>query len=481
MTRPIFRLYALVVALFGLLVFFTSRWTVFEAGALRDNALNRRSLLQELRIRRGFIYADDGRTVLARSVPGPGKTFERVYPHPAIFAHAVGYSNAALGQRVGLERSRNAALTGDNNELGSIFGQLGGKRPEGSSVVTTLNPAAQKVALEQLGGRKGSVVALDPRTGAVKVMASVPGFDPDRLPSGREQAAQGSPLLNRATQAYYPPGSTFKVVTAAAALDTGRFTPSSTLSGRSPITISGVPLQNDAGEQFGSIDLTTALTKSVNTVWAQVAVSLGRSTMAKYMKRFGFYARPPLDYPPSQLAVSRVFGPTGRALGPGSGQTDVGRVGIGQGGLGVTPLQMAMVAATVANGGKLMRPHLTDRIVDPDGRTVQRIRPKVQSTVMSAAAARDLGRMMQQVVKDPEGTGNAAQINGTPVAGKTGTADVGTTGSNLTQPWFIAFAPADNPRVAVAVTIERTAGGFGGTVAAPIAKRVMETLLGANG
>ena len=475
MRGPILRLYAFFLLLFAVLVGGTSWWSVFRASSLRDNPRNARTLLQELRIKRGLILAADGKTVLARSVPAPGRTFGRRYPIPALFAQAVGYADVAQGERVGLERSRDAALSGTANELGSIFTQLSGKQRQGDSVVTTLDPAAQKVALDQLAGRKGAVVALDPRTGAVKVMASVPGFDPNHLPDARAQAVEGSPLLNRATQAHYPPGSAFKVVTAAAALDSGRFTPSSVLNGHSPITVSGVPLANDAGEQFGAIDLTTALTKSVNTVWAQVALQLGRGTLAKYMKRFGFYSQPPLDYPSSQLAVSRVYSFKGKPLGPGSRETDTGRVGIGQGGLGVTPLQMAMVASAVANGGRLMRPHLTDRIIDRDGRTVRVITPRVQSTVMSARAAGDLGTMMQQVVK--EGTGTQAALNGIDVAGKTGTAQVGTQGSNLTQPWFIAFAPAKNPRVAIAATVERSQGGFGGTVAAPIAKAVMENML----
>ncbi len=475
MKRPILRLYVFFLLLFAVLVGGTSWWSVFRASSLRDNPRNARTLLQELRIKRGLILAADGKTVLARSVPAPGRTFGRRYPIPALFAQAVGYADVAQGERVGLERSRDAALSGTANELGSIFTQLSGKQRQGDSVVTTLDPAAQKVALDQLAGRKGAVVALDPRTGAVKVMASVPGFDPNHLPDARAQSAEGSPLLNRATQAHYPPGSTFKVVTAAAALDSGRFTPSSVLNGHSPITVSGVPLANDAGEQFGAIDLTTALTKSVNTVWAQVALQLGRGTLAKYMKRFGFYSQPSLDYPSSQLAVSRVYSFKGKPLGPGSRETDTGRVGIGQGGLGVTPLQMAMVASAVANGGRLMRPHLTDRIIDRDGRTVRVITPRVQSTVMSARAAGDLGTMMQQVVK--EGTGTQAALNGIDVAGKTGTAQVGTQGSNLTEPWFIAFAPAKNPRVAIAATVERSQGGFGGTVAAPIAKAVMENML----
>jgi peptidoglycan glycosyltransferase len=197
--------------------------------------------------------------------------------------------------------------------------------------------------------------------------------------------------------------------------------------------------------------------------------------MTKYMKRFGFYAKPPLDYPPEEMVASRPFSPSGHPYPPASPNEDIGRIGIGQGGLEVTPLQMAMVAAAVANGGKLMTPRLAIKAVDQDGRTVQTFKPSVMSQVMSPTTAADLTQMMKTVVE--EGTGTPAQLGGISVAGKTGTAQVGTAGSNLTQPWFIGFAPADNPRVAVAVTIERSNGGFGATVAAPIARDVMKTLL----
>lgn len=472
MNAPIGRLFVLVVVLFALLVAFTSRWAVFEAPSLRDNTLNHRALLEELRIRRGEILAADG-TVLARDVAAQGHTFRRTYPQGALFAQAVGYSYAAAGERVGLERSRNGPLIGASNELGSIFDQLQGKQKVGSNIVTTLDPKAQKVAIDQLGSRRGAVVALDPSTGAVEVMVSYPNFDPNNLQASQRQT--GSPRFDRVTQAGYPPGSTFKAVTATAAIDSGRFTPSSTLDGRSPQTFSGVPLTNDGGESFGSVDLTEALTKSINTVWAQVAVSLGKATMAKYMKRFGFYAKPPLDYPASQRAASGEYDRHGRLLSPTSGLIDVARMGIGQDKLQVTPLQMAMVAAAIANGGKLMRPHMTARIVDPDGRTTQTISPTVQSTVMKPSTASAVAQMMGQVVK--EGTGTAAALSGINVAGKTGTAQVGPPGSNITQPWFIAFAPIEHPKVAIAVTIERSDGGFGGTVAAPVAKAVMESLL----
>jgi len=305
----------------------------------------------------------------------------------------------------------------------------------------------------------------------VKVMYANPSYD-DNNP---DATGPNVSTFNRSTMASYPPGSTFKVVTAVAAIDSGMFTPSSTVNGNSPVTISGVPLSNDGNQSFGPIDLTTALTYSVNTVWAQVAEQLGRATMTKYMKRFGFYSKPPLDYPPDELNTSKPVSPTGHPYPPGSPNEDIGRIGIGQGGLQVTPLQMAMVAAAVANGGKLMAPHLTDRVLDPDGRTIETIKPTVDSQVMKPSTAQQVAQMMKNVVE--EGTGTPAQLGGIDVAGKTGTASIGAPGSNLTEPWFIGFAPIENPKVAVAVTVEQTQGGFGGTVAAPIAKNIIQTLL----
>jgi peptidoglycan glycosyltransferase len=193
------------------------------------------------------------------------------------------------------------------------------------------------------------------------------------------------------------------------------------------------------------------------------------------MKRFGFYAKPPLDYPSFQLRASVPIDFHGHPFAPASPNEDIGRIGIGQGGLLVTPLQMAMVAAAVANGGTLMTPHMTDKVLDQDGRTVKTIDPTAYHQVMKPSTAQALSQMMRRVVE--EGTGQPAQLGGISVAGKTGTASIGATGSGLTQPWFIGFAPANNPKVAVAVTIAQTHGGFGGSVAAPIAKAVIQTLL----
>jgi peptidoglycan glycosyltransferase len=472
---PIQRLYVLVLALFAVLVYFTSRNAVFDATALRDNALNKRTLLEEQQIHRGTIRAADG-TILARSVKQRGGVYTRRYPTNGLFSHPIGYSFTTLG-RAGLERSRNDALTGKRNELTSVLDQLRGKRQTGDSVRTTLDTAAQRVAYSALAGRKGAVVALDPRNGAVTVMASEPQYDPNALrgPGTYSRLANDNanrPLVNRATQFGYAPGSTFKVVTATAAIDSGRYTPQSTVDGKNGVKISGVPLQNDFNQSFGPIDLTTALAKSVNTVYAQVAERLGKATLRKYMVRFGFGSKPQLDYPKDQMSVSGEYR-NGKLIEPTSRFVDVGRMGIGQDKLAVTPLQMAEVAAAVANRGRLMKPHLTDRIVDVDGRTVEHITPQVQSTVMKPSTSSAVTAMMEAVVNS--GTGTQAQIPGVRVAGKTGTAEtqIGKTTNNV---WFIAFAPADHPRVAIAVTMEHQVG-FGGDVAAPVAKAVMESLL----
>ncbi len=476
MNRPILRLYMLVLVLFALLVAFTSRWTVFEASSLRENPLNKRALIEQERVQRGAILAADG-TVLARSVRTRKGTYERTYPTGEEFAQAIGYSYPLSLDRTGLERYRNAPLSGQSqSDLQSILDQFQGRPEKGDEVITTLDPAAQQAALAGLGAHQGAVVALVPATGAVRVMASTPSYDPGALRSAaateKLKADGESPLLNRAVQYGYAPGSTFKVVTATAAIDTGKFTPSSTLSGRNGIVVSGVPLSNDQNESFGELTLTQALAKSVNTVWAQVAEQVGKPTLARYMRRFGFDAKPQLDYPVEEMSASGEYDGE-RLLSPRSPLVDVGRMGIGQDKLRVTALQMAEVAAAVANHGRLMAPHLTARIVNPEGRVVQQISPRVQSVVMKPSTATSVTSMMEAVVD--EGTGENARIPGAQVAGKTGTAET-QIGSELNNVWFIAFAPAANPTVAIAVTVKGVPG-YGATYALPIARRVMEVLL----
>ncbi len=471
MNAKIRNLFGVVMLLFAALIFATSWWTIDELGAtgLKDNPHNRRLLLEQMQHPRGLIRADDGTVLASNKLTGTGETkrYYRTYPQGGLFSHALGYYYVSRGD-AGLEKQYDDQLAGRENEFASTIDQLLGHRTEGEDVRTTLDVHAQKVALAALAGLRGSVVAMEPSTGRVRVMASDPGFNPN-LVTAKGGIGAAASTLNRATQARYPPGSTFKVVTASAAIDTGRYNPDSFISGKSPKVISGVPLKNDGNESFGSLSLTDALTHSVNTVFGEIGEKLGRSTMLKYMTRFGFQKKPPLDYPKDEMIASGAF--PEKACGSG---IDFGRVAIGQEcHLFVTPLQMVEVAATVANGGVRMKPQLVERITAKDGRVKQTFHPKVAATVMSKQSAAAVGQMMQHVVE--EGTGTAAQLQGISVAGKTGTAEIPGTTEN--QVWFICYAPADNPRMAVAATIERTVGE-GGSVAAPIAKQVLQALLG---
>jgi penicillin-binding protein A len=481
MNKPIGRLFAVVLVMFGALLVSTSWWTVLRAQKLDDNPRNARDTIRDQKIRRGTIYAGDG-SVIARSTRDDEGVYHRSYPQGKRFGHPVGYAYSAppIGE-TGLERYRNDELTGQKNAITTTFDQLIGKRREGDDLRTSLDPKAQQMALDEIAqvGSSGAAVALDPRSGAVKVMASTPTYNPNTIAEkGQLSAAntdeKNKPLVNRAVQFGAAPGSTFKVVTSTAAIDTGAFSPSSSVDGDSGQKFSGVPLANDFNEDFGQIDLKTALAKSVNTAFANVGEKLGKATMKEYMERFGFDAKPRLDYPKDSMSASVVApNPPGHAVSPTSRFVDLGRLSIGQGGLQATPLQMAQVAAAVANDGKLMKPHLTTRVIDRDGRTVDTIEPEVQSNVMKPSTAAAVTDMMVGVVQS--GTGTKAQIPGIQVAGKTGTAET-EFGAKVNDVWFIGFAPADNPRIAVAVTVKGVVG-FGGDLAAPIARDIMEELL----
>ena len=474
MNRQIIKLFGFLLILYALLFGFTSYWSIFDADSLKANQANRRPLLEEQTIKRGDILASDG-SVIARSRPvgkGNNPIYVRHYPQGGLFGNPIGYSFVTQG-RVGFELSHNDELVGNKTEFLSVLDELQGHSQVGDKVQSALDPAAQQAAVNGLAGRRGSVVAIVPSTGEVRAMVSIPEYDPNQIPKNFAQLNrdQSAPLFNRATQAGYPPGSTMKVVTATAALDSGELTPSSTFSGRSPIAIEGVPLSNSGGEQFGTIDMTTALTNSVNTWWAQAGEKIGKDTMFKYMDRYGFDAKPRLDYPSFQLAASGVYDGN-RLLGP-SDPIDIGRVAIGQERLRVTPLQMAEVAATVANNGELMEPRLWSRVIDPDGRETK-LDPARQSRVMSEDTAHTLNTMMQSVVS--EGTGTAGAVSGIDVAGKTGTAEIST---GVNDAWFIGFAPASDPQIAISCIVEHTSG-FGGPTCGPIFKAVAESILQGN-
>jgi peptidoglycan glycosyltransferase len=324
------------------------------------------------------------------------------------------------------------------------------------------------------------VVAIEPQSGRVRVLASNPPFDPNRVPYELTKLNENeleAPLLNRATQGQYPPGSTFKVVTAAAGLDSGEITPETAFAAPSPLEVEGQPLENDFNESFGPITLDTALTSSVNTWFAQLGEKLGEDTLFEYMDRFGFNSTPAIDLPEDQVYASGVF-ENEHLLGPND-PVDLARVAFGQERLAVTPLQVAEVAAAIANGGKLMKPQIWSRVVDPDGRVTKRLDPSQYSQPISAETAAELNTAMQGVVS--EGTGTNAEIPGVTVAGKTGTAETPYNdscggGTEENQAWFMGFAPAEDPKIAIAASVECTTL-FGNDIAAPIFRDVAETIL----
>lgn len=484
MNRQIVKLFAFIVVLFGVLVGFTSYWSVFDAEALKEKEANKRPLFEQQQIRRGRILTADG-VVIAKSVrkgKGDSLRFVRRYPEGSLFGHPIGYSFIEEGQSE-FEQFHNEELVGEDSEFASIADELLGREQEGNDIVTSIDADAQRTALaalQEVGF--GAVVAIEPSTGAVKAMASNVSFDPNRIPYDLEQMNRNeieTPLYNRATQGRYPPGSTFKVVTAAAGLDSGAITPETPIDAPGTLEVEGTPLQNDFNQDFFGATLDTALTNSVNTWFGQLGQQLGNDTLFEYMERFGFNATPAIDLPEGEVEKSGVYDIEDEELLRADDPVDLARLAIGQERLLTTPLQMTLVAAAVANEGKLMKPQIWKRVVDPDGRVTERMDPSVYSEPISAETAAQLTTAMEGVVT--EGTGTNAAIPGIAVAGKTGTAETPGNkacggGVDENQAWFIGFAPADDPQIAIAVSIECTPE-FGGDVAAPIFRAVAESIL----
>jgi penicillin-binding protein A len=481
--RQIVKLFGFIVALFAVLVGFTSWWSVFDAEALKEKEANKRPLLEQQQIRRGRILAADG-TVIAKSVAkgrGDAKRFVRRYPQGSLFGHPIGYSFVRQGDTQ-FEQFHNEELIGEGSEFSSIVDELLGHAQEGNDIVTNIDPGAQLTALEGLRAQGfGAVVAIEPQSGQVKVLASNPSYDPNRIPFELEKLNRNeleAPLSSRATQGQYPPGSTFKVVTAAAGLESDVIGPESTIDAPGTLEVEGQPLSNDFNQSFGPITLDPALTNSVNTWFGQLGQQVGNETLFETMEGFGFNSRPGIDLPEDAVAKSGVFDEDEELLRAGD-PVDLARLAIGQERLLVTPLQMAQVVAAVANGGKLMKPQIWSRVVDPDGRTTEKLDPSEYSQPISAETAAELTTAMEGVVR--EGTGTNAAISGIAVAGKTGTAETPFNdscggGTDENQAWFIGFAPADDPEIAIAATIECTTA-FGGDVAAPLFREVAEAIL----
>ncbi|MGE5596351.1 MAG: peptidoglycan D,D-transpeptidase FtsI family protein [Hyphomicrobiales bacterium] len=451
-----------MVALVGAFVFFgvLTYWQVFRTDLAGEDS-NPRVLREFQDPNRGRILDRDG-NVLAESLPDGTRRYT-----DASVAHAVGYIDPRYGSQ-GAELAFNGQLSGQQAASweGAFNAEFRRDANRGLDVRLTLDPELQAAAAEALGSRTGAVIALDPKTGQVLAMVSVPTYDPGSLGDSGEALLNdpASPLLNRATQGLYPPGSTFKTVTASSALEHGVITPDTTVTCPGEIVIDGFPIScNNVAQGTGTYPFRNAFAFSVNAIFAQVGVDLGWENLLDTAQRFGFGSELPFT-----LATART-----QVFNPGSDltKTALASTAFGQGELLATPLQMAVVASTVANGGVLAQPHLGLAAYDGDKR-VEDLEDHGTRRILDPEVANEVRDMMVAVVDNGQALG--AQIPGVKVAGKTGTAESGVQGQS--HAWFIAFAPAEDPVIALAVVVEN--GGRGGEVASPIAGEILRAALG---
>jgi penicillin-binding protein A len=439
----------------------------------QDRPENKRSIAKEMKIKRGDILGYDG-SVMAGTERRSGYYY-RDYPNGTLAPQLLGYDSVRYG-RSGIEAQLNDDLTGQSSDLGvqNWVDKLLGRRPKGANVKLTLVPDVQRIAQSELQGQKGAILALDPKTGALIASASAPTYDPANLETQWERLSTdpAAPLFNRPTQGLYVPGSSFKVVTGSAGLDTGKVTPDTPFVDTGTYVVFGGKVTNYGGEVYGPNDFTTAMTLSINTTFAKVGNLLGRKRLIAGAQRYGFYQTPPLELPAGEVMPSGRYGKNG-LLSPDAFMDPlaVAWAACGQERLLATPLQMALVAGGVANGGRVMKPYYLQEIVTPDGRVVRTTQPEQWLVATKPATADELNLMMQRVVN--AGTATAAALEGIQVAGKTGTAEKGD-GTNLA--WFIGFAPAEDPQIAIAVVIEDTQS-TGGEAAAPLAAAVIKAAL----
>ncbi|QLY31082.1 peptidoglycan D,D-transpeptidase FtsI family protein [Nocardia huaxiensis] len=457
----------------------------WKADDLRTDTRNRRVLLDEYARQRGQISAQG--VVLASSVATEDRyKYLRIYPtDPRAYAHVTGYYTMQNG-RDGLENAEDSILSGSDNDLFGrrLVDMISGRDPRGGNVITTLNPAMQKVAYDQLTskGYTGSVVAIEPSTGRILTMVSTPSYDPNELTvhDGAQvtekktelQQDDGQPLINRAVSMIYPPGSTFKVVVTAAALANGLATPSDQLTAASRITLpdTNTTLENYNGSHCGPGDgatasLTEAFKYSCNTAFVDLGIKVGAAKLKDEAAAFGIgdHSGIPLEWGTSTVGDI----PDKAALGQSS---------IGQRDVSITPLDNAVIAATIANGGVRMQPHLVDQLQAPDLTTLKNINAMSVGQAVSAQVASQITAMMIESEKNTQG---GTQPRSYTIASKTGTAEHGDDPRN-TPPhaWYIAFAPAQNPKIAIAVIVEnggdRALAATGGSVAAPVARAVLD-------
>lgn len=485
MTKELRRLSIVMLAMFLSLFIATSWIQVVAADTLAQNGNNKRTQLDSYEIQRGSIIVDG--TAIATSVAAEDRyQYQRVYQDAAMWAPVTGYFNPALQSATGIEQAMNADLsgTGSNAFFGEIERILSGQPQQGLSVQLTLDAAAQKAAWDALQGYQGAVVAIEPATGRILAMASTPGFDTNELASHDATAVNAAhdrlsddptnPLYNRAIAGNLnPPGSTFKIVVAAAALASGEWNMDSELPNPARYTLPGTStsISNASGTTCGGGETTTiaqALELSCNIPMAELAVELGDERIRETAEKFGFNDSE-LNIP---LAVTESVYPSSL------NEPETALTGFGQGQVTSTPLQMAMVAAGIANDGVVMTPRMVDAVIGDDFAVHREFEDTVYQQVLDANDAAAITEALVTGVDSGAATG--ARIDGVDVAGKTGTAQNGD--SRPYTLWFTGSAPADNPQVAVAVVVEDGGGkgqsGSGNGIAAPIAKKVIEAVLG---
>ena len=493
MDRQIRRLALAMLVLFLVLFAQINYVQVFAAQRLEDNPANAtRRLIAEYGVDRGSILASDGRTVLASSRTSPGELkYQRHYPDGPLYADVTGYSSFVYGN-AGLEQSYDDYLSGNAPELlpQTLVDQILGRPKRGGTVVTTIDPDLQRAASQALGDQPGAVVAMDPRTGDVLALVANPTYDPNDLAVQdrstvvsawkKLNADPANPLLSRADAELFPPGSTYKLVTASAALQNG-FGPNSLWDNPPVLDLpqTTATLENFGGEHclggVSKISLADALRVSCNVVFGEIGLKLGADALAAQARAFGFVPTTgEQDIPFDIRFVDGVFPDPSYFT---DRQPAIALSAIGQDNVAANPLQMVLVASAIADGGVEMQPRLVSEIRDPSGRVVKTFDPTVYSKPLSPENAATLTQMMVGVVQS--GTGTAAQIPGITVAGKTGTAQHGE--GQAPHAWFVCFAPAQQPQVAVAVIVldggSLGSEATGGAVAAPIAKAVLEAAL----
>ena len=482
MNRELKRVSALVLVMFATLFVASSIIQVFQTDNLAADARNQRARADQYSIQRGQILTADGKAIVTSPKSGDTYQFDRRYTDGKLYSAVTGYYNP-IGAPTGIEGALNSQLAGTSSDqvLDRLQNIVTGKDPKGASVQLTIDPKVQKAAYDALGNQRGAVVAIQPKTGKVLAMVSKPSYDPNLIANHSTGIAaystlsgqKTSPLVNRAIAGdLNPPGSTFKLVTASAALESGKYTPSSSFSNPPAYTLPGTSttIHNADGEYCGSskkASIATAVKLSCNIPMAQLGAALGSTALRDQAEKFGFDKA--LSIP---VKVTPSSYPAGALDSAQTAQTAFGQYEDR-----ATPMQMAMVAATIGNGGVEMKPNLVDKVVSPSLATVQSFSPETLGSPVSAKTASEVKAMM--VASVASGAATNARINGVTVAGKTGTAQNGT-GQPYTL-WFTGFAPADDPQVAVAVVIENGGGlgqsGYGNLVAAPIAKQVMEAVL----